>query len=465
MRGNMENNKVKDGRSNLIQKYDIPSPRYTSYPTVPYWEDVNFNEKIWIQSVKNSFIKTNSTDGISLYLHLPFCEQLCTYCGCNKRITKNHAVEAPYIDALLKEWDLYLDIFEEKPIISELHLGGGTPTFFGAESLDYLISSLLEKAIIKAGAEFSLEVHPNYTTKEQLQILHKHGFRRLSVGIQDFDFKVQYIINRVQSFEKTKEVFEAAREIGYTSINVDIIYGLPLQTKESIFYTTEKVMELKPERIAFYSYAHIPWKSKSQRRYADGDLPSAIEKRELYELGRTLFTDAGYIEIGMDHFALPHDSLFISSENCSLHRNFMGYTTRSTELLIGLGVSSISDTWGAFMQNVKEVEEYERIVNEGKLPILKGHTLTEEDAIIRQHILNLMCRFYTSWADEMLYYPPINTAVQRLREAESDELVILGKDFIKVTEKGKSFLRNICMCLDERLWRNKPEAALFSRSI
>lgn len=461
----MEKNKEKENLSSLIQKYDTPSPRYTSYPTVPYWDDTTFSKDGWVKNVKESFDISNSTDGISLYLHLPFCEELCTYCGCNKRITKNHAVETPYIDALLKEWDLYLEIFKETPIISELHLGGGTPTFFGEESLDYLISKLLKKAKVKEGAEFSVEVHPNYTTRQQLEVLYKHGFRRLSVGIQDFDFKVQYIINRVQTFEKTKSVFEEARKIGYTSINADIIYGLPLQTKESIFFTSAKVMELKPERIAFYSYAHVPWKSKAQRRYSDEDLPSADKKRELYELGRKLFEAAGYIELGMDHFALPSDSLFKAFERGVMHRNFMGYTTKSTQLLVGLGASSIGDTWGAFMQNVKEVEEYERIVNEGNLPILKGHLLTNEDLIIRKHILSLMCRSYTSWEDQELFLPLLSKGIERMKEVESDGLIIIGEDFIQVTAEGRAFLRNICMCLDERLWRNKPTTTLFSKSI
>jgi oxygen-independent coproporphyrinogen III oxidase len=450
--------------SALITKYDIPSPRYTSYPTVPYWDEQLFSAEKWIQNVKESFVKTNSSEGISLYLHLPFCEQLCTYCGCNKRITKNHAVETPYLEALLKEWDLYLQIFDDVPEISELHLGGGTPTFFGAESLDYLLDNLLKKAKVRVGAEFSIEVHPNYTTTEQLEVLYKHGFRRLSVGIQDFDFKVQYIINRVQTFEKTKQVFDEARKIGYTSINADIIYGLPSQTKDSVLLTTQKVKELRPDRIAFYSYAHVPWKSKAQRRYSDADLPSAQEKRDLYELGRQLFEEAGYIELGMDHFALPHDTLFKASVNGTMHRNFMGYTTMPTSLLVGLGASSISDMCGAFMQNVKEVEEYERIVNEGQLPVLKGHILTKQDKVIRQNILNLMCKSYTAW-DKTTFYPELSTALERLQEAEADGLVILGKDYIQVTEKGRAFLRNICMCLDEKLWTNKPGSALFSKSI
>jgi len=296
-------------------------------------------------------------------------------------------------------------------------------------------------------------------------VLYKHGFRRLSVGIQDFDFKVQYIINRVQTFERTKSVFDEARQIGYTSTNADIIYGLPLQTEESILFTVEKVKELRPERIAFYSYAHVPWKSKAQRRYSEEDLPSAEGKRKLYELGRQLFRAAGYIELGMDHFALPTDSLYTASLNGTMHRNFMGYTTKATTLLIGLGASSISDTWDAFMQNVKEVEDYERIINEGHLPILKGHLLTGKDQVIRQHILNLMCRSYTSWEDKAMFYPELKEGIGRLKEAELDQLVIIGEDFIQVTEKGRAFLRNICMCFDEKFWRNKPTAALFSKSI
>ncbi|WP_347158868.1 oxygen-independent coproporphyrinogen III oxidase [Pontibacter chitinilyticus] len=449
--------------ADLLAKYDVPSPRYTSYPTVPYWDEKPLTQAQWLQHVRQAFRKSNSTNGISLYLHLPFCEQLCTYCGCNKRITKNHQVEEPYMAALLQEWALYLATFDEKPRLTELHLGGGTPTFFSAQNLKSLLEQLLEPVEVTAGAALSVEVHPNATNAAQLQVLYDLGFRRLSVGIQDFDPRVQFLINRIQTFEQTKQTFDDARAIGYTSINGDIIYGLPHQTTDSIRHTIEKVKELRPERIAFYSYAHVPWKSKAQRRYSEADLPAPADKRALYELGRNLLEEAGYNEIGLDHFALPEDELYLAAQTGTLHRNFMGYTPRPTQLLIGLGASSISDTGTAFIQNVKEVEAYEAAVAENRLPLLKGHELTDEDMRIRQHILNLMCRFASFW--EKAEQPYLQDALQRLQPLEDDGLVACSDMDIQVLPAGQPFLRNIAMCLDARLWRDKPTTPVFSRSV
>lgn len=445
----------------LIQKYDIPCPRYTSYPTVPHWKDAP-SSKEWEDSVKQAFDRSYSK-GISLYIHLPYCEKLCTYCGCNKRITANHAVEEPYIDTLLKEWQLYHTLFGRQPIVSEIHLGGGTPTFFSASHLQYLIENILSTSYIPSHPEFSLEIHPNYTKKAQLQTLYHLGFRRLSVGVQDFDEKVQYIINRPQTFEQTKRVFEDARQIGYTAINADIIYGLPLQTTNSIRMTIDRVRELRPERIAFYSYAHVPWKSPAQRRYTETDLPQADQKRALYELGRELLLEAGYHEIGMDHFALPADELYKAHQQGTLHRNFMGYTTQSTELLIGLGASSISDTWNAFAQNNKEVEAYMHEVEQDRLPISKGHMLTDEDLAVRKHILNLMCKHNTSWTGKTPHY--LKDALIRLKALEEDGLVELDSHHIQVSQTGKLFIRNIAMQLDEHYWQSQSTQPAFSKSI
>jgi oxygen-independent coproporphyrinogen III oxidase len=450
--------------NDLIRKYDIPTPRYTSYPTVPFWDESTLPINEWQNLVYQSFIKTQQ-EGISLYIHLPFCEKLCTYCGCNKRITLNHQVEEPYIEAVLKEWDMYLAVFGRKPRIAELHLGGGTPTFFSAHNLNRLLGGILDKAEKAEGYEFSLEAHPNSTTAEQLKILFDWGFKRLSVGIQDFDPKVQYIINRPQSFEKTKEVIDAAREIGYDSVNADIIYGLPLQTEASVRMTVDKVRELMPERIAFYSYAHVPWKSPAQRRYTEADLPVAEAKRHLYEVGRQLFKEAGYEDIGMDHFALRSDSLWKASQKGQLHRNFMGYTARHTELLLGLGVSSIGDSWTGFMQNIKEVEAYEEAIAKGQFPLAKGHRLSEEDLVLRKHILKLMCQGHTSWEDGSLSKDLINDILLRIKPLETDGLVELEAESIRVTETGRAFLRNIAMQLDARYWQKESAGRVFSRSI
>ncbi len=446
----------------LIDKYHVAAPRYTSYPTVPYWDTSAPDIEKWKESVAFSFKQSNSGNGISLYVHLPFCESLCTYCGCNTRITKNHQVEDPYIHAVLKEWRLYLQVFGEKPIIREIHLGGGTPTFFAPHNLKLLINGLMADSELHPDAEFSFEAHPNNTSDAHLQTLFDLGFRRLSLGIQDFDLKVQKIINRIQSFEQVKHVTEKAREIGYCSINFDLIYGLPLQTYDGLAETVAQVQKLMPDRIAFYSYAHVPWIKPGQRSFTEDDLPSVAEKQKLYELGRKLFTSMGYEEIGMDHFALSTDSLYLAEQSGNLHRNFMGYTHQYTQLMIGLGVSSISDSWFAFAQNVKKVEEYLDLVGKGQLPVFKGHQLTEEDLLIRKHILNLMCKGQTEWDPSLPLNPSLEEGLERAKTLEMDGLCEIGINSLKVTPLGKRFLRNICMALDARLWAEQPETQLFS---
>lgn len=446
----------------LLERYNVAAPRYTSYPTVPYWDKTPFDRGRWKKSVTFSFRESNSTDGMSLYIHLPFCESLCTYCGCNTRITKNHNVEQPYIKAVLQEWDMYLDVFGTRPVIREIHLGGGTPTFFKAENLKMLINGILDKAIVHPEAEFSFEAHPANTTVEHLQVLYDLGFRRLSLGIQDFDPKVQWIINRIQSFEQVKLVTMQARRIGYTSINFDLIYGLPLQTLDGLQNTIAQVAELMPDRIAFYSYAHVPWIKPGQRHFTESHLPNADAKRLLHELGRNLFLDLGYREIGMDHFALDTDSLYLAERNGTLHRNFMGYTHQYTQLMVGLGVSSISDSLYAFAQNVKGVEEYVKLVNAGELPVVKGHFLTEEDLIIRKHIGNIMCQGKTCWNFHLEPSEALMDGIERMQQLADDGLVELNSWCITVTPLGKRFLRNICMALDARLWADKPATQLFS---
>jgi oxygen-independent coproporphyrinogen III oxidase len=449
----------------LIKKYNIAGPRYTSYPTVPYWDNNSWSACQWMLSVKDAFEKTNQSEGISLYIHLPFCESLCTYCGCNTRITVNHAVEKPYIEAVLKEWKMYLNLFPEKPIIRELHLGGGTPTFFKAENLKILIEGILENSEKHPQAEFSFEGHPVNTTREHLQTLYELGFRRVSFGVQDFEPKVQDIINRYQSYDQVETATNAAREVGFESVNFDLVYGLPLQSLDTIKDTIQKTIQLKPDRIAFYSYAHVPWLKPGQRKFTEADLPADEEKRALYEHGRNEFAKAGYEDIGMDHFALPDDELFKASATDRLHRNFMGYTPGKTTLMVGLGVSSISDSWTAFAQNVKSVEEYYKLINENKLPVFRGHMLNEEDLIIRQHILNLICRYETSWKEFNEQCEALYDSLPRLFEPEQDGLVDLLPFEMKVTEKGKAFVRNICMALDARLWRNLPQTRIFSSTV
>lgn len=447
----------------LIKKYDVPGPRYTSYPTVPNWSN-GIDTDSWMEQVKETFSITNEAEGISLYIHLPFCERLCTYCGCNKRITKNHAVEEPYIDAVLSEWQLYVNHFPSRPFIRELHLGGGTPTFFSPQNLDRLIDGLRETASFRDDIALSFEAHPANTSKEHLQHLYDRGFERLSLGIQDFDPIVQKAINRIQSVEEVQKVTDEARAIGYTSINYDLIFGLPFQTPEALAHTVKETIQLKPDRIAFYSYAHVPWKAKGQRAYDENDLPKGDDKRRLYELGKNMLLEAGYVEIGMDHFALPTDELYEAFSEQTLYRNFMGYTDRATSLMIGLGVSSISDAWFAFAQNEKFVEAYQNRVKNGELPLIKGYLLSHEDVIIRQHILNLMCRFETSWNKLSQQSGQLLRGLEKMDEFVKDGLVKLYPNHMKVTEIGKPFIRNICMAFDAYLDTKKPYR-LFSSTI
>ncbi len=450
----------------LVQKYNVPGPRYTSYPTVPYWNLETFSGKAWNTSLQKSFEESNEREGISLYIHLPYCESMCTFCGCHKRISKRHEVEIPYIRSVLKEWKLYCDLFSARPIIKELHLGGGTPTFFSPENLEILIRGIFRQADKAKTYEFSFEGHPNNTTKEHLQKLYDLGFRRVSYGVQDYSEKVQRAIHRIQPFDNVKKVTDWAREIGYTSVGHDLIFGLPHQRIEDVKETIIKTKELRPDRLAFYSYAHVPWlKGNGQRGFNDEDLPTAEEKRNQYEIGKDLLAQVGYYEIGMDHFALKSDSLYKAFVDGSGHRNFMGYTASKTQLMIGLGASSISDSWYSFAQNVKSLEEYTHLVDHNIIPIYRGHILTDEDLIIRRHILNLMCKLETSWEHEVEQFEDLDVVREHLKEMEIDGLVNTNNCKVSVTELGRPFIRNVCMAFDLLLHRKAPEKRVFSMTI
>ena len=447
----------------LLHKYDLPTPRYTSYPTVPYWDFNTLDEAKWKQSVVDTYEAENGE--ICIYIHLPFCENMCTFCACNKRITVNHAVEDPYIATVLKEWKMYRNLLKSTPVIKEIHLGGGTPTFFSPENLEKLIKGITADMEISPDHEFSIEVHPNYTTEAHIKTLSEVGFNRVSLGVQDFDPHVQFVINRIQSFEKTNEVVEWARKYNFSSINVDLVYGLPHQTVASVEHTVNLIKGFMPDRIAFYSYAHVPWKSKVQRRYTEADLPTASQKWAMYHRGRELFEEAGFNSIGMDHFALLNDKLFKAAEDGNLHRNFMGYTTTKSKLIIGLGVSSISDAWTAFAQNDKDVESYQEKINQGILPLVHGHALSSEDLVIRKKILELMCENKTSLEEDSFEEAFINSAADKLKQLEEDGLLKMEGKNIIVSNKGKSFIRNISAAIDAQLWRKQMIGNTFSKAI
>lgn len=450
----------------LIAKYNVPGPRYTSYPTVPFWKENTFSKNKWIDTARQAFESSNEKEGMSIYIHLPFCESLCTFCGCHKRITKNHDVERPYIDTLIKEWKLYLRYFDAAPKIKELHLGGGTPTFFKPDHLKRLITEIFSRSTSAENLELSFEAHPNNTTTEHLQTLYNLGFKRISLGVQDYNESVQIAIHRIQSFESVKQVTEAARKIGYNSIGHDLIFGLPQQKPSDIIHTIQKTQTLRPDRIAFYSYAHVPWvKGVGQRGFDENDLPKEAEKRALYEIGKQMLFDAEYQEIGMDHFALQSDSLYQAIENKTLHRNFMGYTHHKTRLMVGLGMSAISDSWHAFAQNLKEVEHYQHEINSGNLAVFRGHVLDNKELIVRQHILNIMCRMTTNWAAENMQFEELPHCLQRLAALSEDGLVEIKNQTLTVLEHARPFVRNVCMAFDLDLIKAQPTTKMFSMTV
>ena len=449
---------------NLIKKYNVPGPRYTSYPTVPYWDQDRFSIPLWYKNLNTSLNQINNNSGISVYIHLPFCESLCTFCACNKHITRNHDVEIKYIGYVLKEWQQIRSTMPKTPVIKALHLGGGTPTFFSPQNIKGLIEKIMESAVMPDERDYSVEGHPNNTTQAHLQELIELGFDRVSFGVQDYAREVQQAINRIQSFEQVKTVTQLSRESGFTSVTHDLIFGLPFQTPTSMTDTINKTLSLRPDRIAFYSYAHVPWvKGSGQRAYKKSDLPGEQTKRRLYELGKQKLLAAGYVEIGMDHFALPQDRLYKALVDQQLHRNFMGYTESRTDVLIGLGVSAISDCWSAFSQNEKTVRDYYARLDKDESPIHRGHLLSAEDIVIRQHILNLMCEFKTRWQVQDKHYR--TEILQNLYEFEKDNLVQIISKGVNVTEKGRKFIRNICMAFDLHLLHDTTNRQLFSMTV
>ncbi len=449
----------------LLNKYNVPVPRYTSYPTVPFWQE-GIDVSWWKQIFKEEFLKNNYRNGISLYIHLPFCESLCTYCGCNKKITTNHSVEQEYLDAIINEWKLYRQLINEPPIIREIHLGGGTPTFFSPKNLSQLLDAVLKRSIVHPHHEFSIEGHPNNTTTKHLESLYALGFRRISYGVQDNDPEVQHIINRIQPFENVQRATEEARRIGFKSVNFDLIYGLPLQSLQSMEKTILQCIHLRPDRVAFYSYAHVPWTSKGQRLFDENDLPSAALKMQLYLLGKQLFIANGYTDIGMDHFALPHDDLYKAWADGSLHRNFMGYTTQRTGVLLGLGVSSISDVGIGFAQNEKTLHNYYQKIANNELAVTKGYFLDEEDMAFRNYILNISCMGYTILNPQHL--PTLKEfSFPELEKLRKDGLVEWNEQEVRVTTRGRNFIRNICRAFDLHLLKKQMENEnpLFSKAI
>lgn len=446
----------------LVAKYEQSLPRYTSFPTVPFWKTQEFGQEEAFLTLKSQMSEKAE---VSLYIHLPYCESLCTFCGCNRRITKNHSVEEPYINALLEEWRLLQMRMPASPVITHIHLGGGTPTFFAPRHLERLINGITRSHKLSDAFEFSIEVHPNTCTHQHIDALADLGFKRISVGIQDFDPKVQFIINRNQTFEKTIDIINYARDKGFTGVNVDLVYGLPLQTEESILVTLDKIAKIKPQRIAYYAYAHVPWKSKAQRRYSEDDLPKSSEKINMFLTARHILLEQGYQQIGMDHFALPEDGLVRAWSENTLHRNFMGYTTDTTKILIGLGASSISDFNGAYLQNHKEIDAYLHALSDGMLPVERGHILSEKDLAIRQCIMDVMCNGKIHFSESLFSMDHLEFIGSKIESFIQDKVLFWDGEFLKITELGQLLLRNVAAIFDSYLFKKGFKENMFSKSV
>jgi oxygen-independent coproporphyrinogen-3 oxidase len=446
--------------SDLFAKYDVPMPRYTSYPTVPQWHRTPTLAE-WTTSL---FRATSEADAsMAIYVHVPFCESLCTFCGCNTVITRDHGREDPYVDLVLQEFDADLAAVPSlaSTPVRQLHFGGGTPTFLSVEALGRLADGILSRAPVRGGVfEGSAEVDPRVTTPAQLEALAARGFRRVSLGVQDIDPEVQRLVNRVQPLAQTAQLCSAARSLGYESINFDLIYGLPGQTHETMRTLIREVLRLAPDRLAVYSFARVPWIKPAQRKFRDDQVPAGAEKRALYEVARDALLEAGYVEIGMDHFALPHDALARAAHHGGLHRNFMGYTDVRTKTLVGLGVSAISETAEIYHQNEKIITVYERRVRAGEIPTLRGHVLSPEDRRRRVKIEELMTSFGVHLDAREAASVPV--ALESLLE---DGLVHLDGETLTIPPEGRPFLRNAASFFDEYLAREKPAGPTYSSSV
>ena len=429
----------------LIIKYDVTGPRYTSYPPLPYWEHPPSQEE-WLAHV-------NQGSEVDLYVHIPFCKNICHYCGCNRIKLCDESDLDTYIGYLLKEWELYK---KKCPLsrINSLHLGGGSPSLLSVLQLDRLLGPLI-KDIDKSKLNGSIEIDPRNISSSQLQKIFDYGIRRLSFGIQDFDQTVQEKIGRVQPFEKVSEILRLARMIGFKDINFDLIYGLPGQTIQRMGETFKQVVTLKPDTVAFYSFAFVPHFATNQNNIFSSDLLQGIEKWRLLETGRNWLFKSGYREVGMDHYALEGSTLFKALKNGNLYRNFMGYVNHKVDTVIGLGYSAISSTGKSFAQNSKDFLQYYNLIDKGIIPFIKGHIKTEDDLKTESIIHEIMCK-------QKLNLNSVDVA--QIQGFINDKIMKIEGDQVIILEAGKSFLRNICMQFDKRL-SEVSKNIKFSRTI
>jgi oxygen-independent coproporphyrinogen-3 oxidase len=452
----------------VLDKYNQPGPRYTSYPTAPEWDD-SFGET----ELRAAFHEANAKPDpapLSLYFHIPFCESLCLYCGCNVVINKHHEVALPYLAHLRGEIDSISAEIDRSRKVEQLHWGGGTPTYLSPEQIEDLYSYIEQRFSFSPTTEVSIEIDPRVTTDEHCRALRRVGFNRLSLGIQDFDPLVQKTIHRVQPYEDTRRLFDYCRELGFESINIDLIYGLPHQSAESFSDTVDKIIAMNPDRIALFSYAHVPWMKKQQGSFARF-LPEGFEKFRIFTHAIRKLTDAGYRYIGLDHFARPEDEICRAQDERTLHRNFQGYTTKAGCDLYAMGVSSISALENVYAQNWRDVPHYYESIDAGRWPTMRGMRVSDEDKLRRSLINRILCHTVVVKSEvEREFGIDFNehfaTELVRLHELERDGLVRLNDGRIEVAPLGRVFIRNVAMAFDEYL--NRPEPALqrvFSKTL
>jgi oxygen-independent coproporphyrinogen III oxidase len=444
----------------LIRRYDKAGPRYTSYPTA-----VQFHNGFAAAEYRQFALNSNQTAApLSLYVHIPFCDTVCFYCACNKIATKNHNLAVEYLQYLHKEIALQAELFDRKRVVTQLHWGGGTPTFLTLAEMQQLMQVIRQnfQLLEDDSGEYSIEIDPREADAATIKLLRELGFNRMSLGVQDFDLQVQQAVNRLQTEAQTFSVLEAARAEGFRSISIDLIYGLPHQTVDSFKLTLDKIMAVKPERLSIFNYAHLPNLFKPQRRINEEDLPTAEQKLAILQMSAEYLRQAGYVYIGMDHFARPDDELAIAQRNGSLYRNFQGYATHADCDLIGLGSTSIGKVGNSYSQNHKTLEEYYASIGQGQLAVFRGIALTADDILRREVITQLICNFYLSISDiENKFKIDFNTYFaterQELNQLQQDGLINFDGQIIEILPPGRLLVRNICMVFDIYLRQAQPQ--------
>jgi oxygen-independent coproporphyrinogen-3 oxidase len=449
-----------------FEKYSKPGPRYTSYPTAP-----EFSNSFTKEDLSNRFKNQSDSRPISLYIHIPFCRSACYFCGCNVIFTSKEDKKTRYIEYLKKELKILAKHLNTSRLVTQMHFGGGTPTFLSADQMDEVLNAIKETfPNFSDDAEISCEVDPRFFTKEHMDVLKKHGTNRLSFGVQDLQDEVQKTIHRIQPFNETKAVVDIARDAGINSINIDLIYGLPLQTRASFKNTIEQIITLNPDRLAVFNYAHVPWMVKTQRKFDETTFASASTKLEILQDTIEYFTSNGYNMVGMDHFAKPDDELFQAIEKGELHRNFQGYTTKGGADLIGIGVTSIGDGVDYYAQNFKDLATYEQAIDAGELPVFKGYNLNDDDILRQYVIMELMANFALDMKKvedkfNINFKEYFNDAIEALVEFEQAELLTVSESKIEVNQTGAMLIRNICMPFDAYLNKIPEDKRRFSKTI